>query len=412
MNPKKTGLLGHPLSHSVSPLLHALLGDDSYRLFDTLPEDLERFLRSDEWDALNVTIPYKKEVLRFCDAISPRAQRCNSANILIKKDGKILADNSDYAGFCDLASGITFRDKKVCVLGSGGVSATVRAAAADLGAREIVTVSRTKGVRYSDTDCYCDSDILINTTPVGMFPNTDASPIDLSLFTRLSAVLDLVANPLQTQLVFHAKEMGILARGGFRMLTSQAHEARRVFCGQEPVLSREELYRFAKARVENIVLVGMPGCGKTTLGTFLAKQLDLPFFDSDEEVEKRTGQTVPRLFAEEGEAYFRALEEEAIEQLSQKSGIVLATGGGAPLSKNNRLHLKQNAFVIHLDCKTEELSCEGRPLSTSFEQLCAMKECRAPFYEAVRDAHFSFSKTDETAAEKLLTLILRHREEV
>ncbi len=409
---RKTGLLGHPLSHSVSPMLHALLGDDSYRLFDVPSEDLDAFLRSDSWDSVNVTIPYKKAVLRFCNSVSERAEKCNSANILVRKDGKILADNSDYAGFCDLARGIDFQGKKICILGSGGVSATVCAASLDLGAREIVTVSRTGEVRYEDTPKYCDADILIQATPVGMYPAVDACPVDLTLFTKLSAVLDLIANPLRTTLVLNAEKLGIPARGGFRMLCTQAWEARRVFTREEPSLSHDELYRAALDKTENIVLIGMPGSGKSTFGKFLAEQLNLPFSDTDELIEAQTGLSIPQIFEQFGEAYFRALEEKTVEKVAAKQGLVLATGGGAPLSEKNRMLLKHNSTVIHLSCPTEELSREGRPLSASFERLVQMQAERADAYADARDLLFEFSKSDPNAKNKLLTFIQTHREEL
>lgn len=413
MNPKvKTGLLGHPLSHSVSPMLHALLGDDAYTLFDIPKEGLEAFLHSEQWDAVNVTIPYKKEVLRYCDSVSERAKKCGSANILIRKNGKIHADNSDYTGFCDLAHGIDFSNKKVCILGSGGVSATVRAAALDLGAGEIVTVSRTTGVRYEDVERYCDSDILINATPVGMFPNADALPVDPARFSKLSAVLDLIANPLRSTLVLKAEEAGIRARGGFRMLCSQAHEAFRVFHESEPKLSRDELYRTALSQTQSIALVGMPGSGKSTFGKFLAEAFQRPFFDTDELIEAKENRSIPQIFESLGEDYFRKSERETVKKASEKQGIILALGGGAPLFKENRLHLKQNSLVVQLDCPTEELSRENRPLSTSLERLVQMQKERAGAYAAVCDLRFSFSKSDPEAQKKLLTLIQAYREEL
>lgn len=406
-----SGLLGKTLAHSISPLLHAALGDDDYRLFEVDESRVDEFLRLGEWDCLNVTVPYKEVALGYADVLSDCAKDCRAVNVLIRSNGRIYGDNTDFIGFLDLARGFDFADKKVCILGGGGAAKMASAACKSRGAREVITVTRSGKVRLDDTEQYADSDVLINATPVGMFPHGDQTPVKLAVFSRLLLVLDLVANPLHTRLCREAEALGIEARGGLRMLCTQAHAAQRLFCRREPSLSCDELYRFAKRQTENIALIGMPGCGKSTFGALLAERLGRTLIDTDELIETREACSISELFATRTEAYFRAVESDVLAEVSQKSGIVLATGGGAPLSEENRRCLRQNAFVIHLDCPLYELATEARPLSQS-TPLDKLYEARKDAYAKARDVLFEFSKKDRCAIEALLNLIETHWEEV
>jgi shikimate dehydrogenase len=400
----RTGLLGEHLSHSLSPHLHALLGDRDYRLIELSPDELEPYIRSDDWDALNVTIPYKRDAMALCDELSERARSIGSVNTLVKRNGGIYGDNTDLAGFVDMVRGTSFEGKKVCILGSGGASLTVQAASRALGARETIVVSRKGEVTYSDVERFADSDILVNTTPVGMFPDTDACPIDLSLFKRLCAVFDLIYNPLRTVLVTEARRRGIAAAGGMRMLCTQAHEARRVF-GDEPELSEDELYRRALRANENVVFVGMPGCGKTTLGRMTAERFKKTFVDTDVLIVEREGKTIPEIFADQGESYFRDVESKVVAEVSSRFGQSVATGGGAILRAENRRAIKANSFVIWLDCPLESLSRAGRPLSSSPEAIEKLWRERNALYREIADVRIAVDPNNSRNVSRIINSI-------
>lgn len=402
----RTGLIGERLSHSLSPHLHSLLGDKGYRLIELSPDELAPFLASVEWDALNVTIPYKRDVMALCDELTARAREIGSVNTIVRKDGKIIGDNTDFAGFCDLVRGTSFAGKKVCVLGSGGASLTVQAASRYLGAREVVVVSRSAGVTYADAERFADADILVNATPVGMFPNTDECPIDLSVFSNLSAVFDLIYNPLRTVLVSGARKRGIAAAGGMRMLCTQAYEARRVF-GDEPEISESEFYRRALRANENVVFVGMPGCGKSTLGRMIAERFKKKFVDTDEEIVKRAGRSIPEIFAEEGEEAFRDLESKVVAETASRFGQSIATGGGAILREANRRALKANSFVIWLDCPIENLSTSGRPLSSSPEAVGRLWRERSAIYREIADVRIAVDPNNARNVSRIIGALER-----
>ena len=405
----RTGLVGERLSHSLSPHLHALLGDRNYRLIELSPAEVAPFLRSDGWDALNVTIPYKRDVVPLCDELTERAAAIGSVNTLVRRDGRIVGDNTDFAGFCDLVRGTSFANKKVCVLGSGGASLTVRAASRALGAREIVVVSRSgakdaETAAYSDTERYADADILVNTTPVGMFPNTNDCPIDLSLFLNLSAVFDLIYNPLRTVLVAEARRRGIAASGGMRMLCTQAHEARRVF-GDEPAMTECEFYRRALRANENVVFVGMPGCGKSTLARVIAERYRKTLVDTDAEIVKRAGRTIPEIFAANGEAAFRDLESAVVAEIASRFGQSVATGGGAILREENRRAIKANSFVIWLDCPLGNLSTAGRPLSSSPQAIERLWRERGAIYREIADVRIAVDPNNARNVSRIINAI-------
>ena len=394
----RTGLIGEKLPHSLSPYLHSLLGDPDYSLIELNPDELERYLLGGTWDALNVTIPYKKAVIPYCGALTDRARQIGAANSLVRRaDGVIVGDNTDFAGFCELVRGIHFAGRKVAILGSGGAGTTVTAASLSLGAREIVVISRlgngtTEGkvttVGYSDTDRFEDADILVNATPVGMYPDTDKMPIDLSLFGSISADVDLIYNPLRTRLILDARRRGIGARSGLRMLCAQAVEARRFF-GCEPEKDSFALERQIIHAKENVVFVGMPGSGKSTIARLIAERYKRKYIDTDALVIKDAGLTIPDIFAKYGEARFRELERKAVAEASSQMGAVIATGGGSILDADNCLALRSNGFIIWLDCPPKRLATGGRPLSSSPEAIEKMYRERHAIYRETADVRIA-----------------------
>lgn len=381
----RLGLIGKPLGHSWSAIIHRMFGGE-YFLKELEKEEVANFISSNSWNALNVTIPYKREVIPYCAELGDAARSIGSVNTLVRRaDGSIFGDNTDYAGFKALAErvGADFRGAKVLVLGSGGTSLTARAVARDCGAREISVVSRTPSgegfIGYDELSNRLDADILINTTPVGMFPNERDIPIEPKLFSRLKCVLDAVYNPLRTELVRRARACGIPASGGLFMLVAQAEAARRIF-GAECERTCEEVYRELLRSQQNVALVGMPGSGKTTVGRAVAEALGRELVDTDALVVEAAGMSIPEIFEREGEAGFRAREREAVARACALRGAVIATGGGAVLADENRAALRRSCRVYHIERGVDALATDGRPLSTSVERLREMKREREPFY--------------------------------
>ncbi len=384
----RCGLLGKTLGHSYSPQIHAQLGDYSYELFEKQPEELENFLRRGEFDALNVTIPYKKAVLPYCAVLSDAVKAIGSANTLVRQpDGTLFADNTDAFGFSCIADecGVDIAGKKALVFGSGGASVTAQYVLKTRGAREVVVVSRTGEHNYENLEKNADAEILVNTTPLGMYPNNGASPADLTRFPRCEAVLDVVYNPARTALLLQAEALGIPHAGGLLMLVAQAKRSSELFTGSAIADTRiGEIYRALAVQMQNIVLVGMPGCGKSSIGTLLAKKLDRPFLDADAEIEKAAGMPIPEFFRLYGEAAFRELESRVLADLGKRSGAVIATGGGAVLREENYAALHQNSTIVWLTRDLARLPIDGRPVSqaTSLDALFAARKAR---YERFAD---------------------------
>lgn len=382
------GLLGEKLGHSFSPQIHARLGDYEYKLFEVAPENLGDFLRSGTFEGLNVTIPYKKAVMPYLAEISENAKAIGSVNtITVLPNGTLRGDNTDYDGFLYLVrqSGVTVNGKKALVLGTGGASLPVKKVLSDLGAREIVSISRSGENNYQNLDKHFDADLIVNTTPVGMYPNNLQSPLSLDGFAHLSGVLDIVYNPQKTKLILDAEQRGIPAFSGLTMLVAQAKRAAELFL-QTKIDDRknDEIYETLSRQMKNIVLVGMPGCGKSTVGKALAKRLSRPFFDADEEIVKRAGKPIPEIFQAEGEAGFRKIETEVLFDLCRQSGAVIATGGGAVTVPKNHDILRQNSLVVFINRDIAVLPTAGRPLSEQndlHEMFCR----RLPLYRAVCD---------------------------
>ena len=404
MAEKIFGLLGRRLGHSWSVPIHTALGCEGYRLIELEPEELEGFLRQPNIGGLNVTIPYKRDVMPFCDIIDPMAQAIGSVNTLTRRaDGKLYAFNTDAAGFCWMAerAGISFAGKKAVILGSGGASLTAVACARQLGAREVVVISRSGENNYGNLDRHADADIVVNTTPVGMYPNTGAAAVDLTAFPRCSGVLDVVYNPRRTALLLQAEELGIPCSDGLPMLVAQAKAAEEHFFEKSiPDSENERILAQLRRECTNIVLIGMPGCGKTTVGQTLAELTGWEAIDIDQRIVEKAGRSIPEIFASEGEAAFRALEREVTAEVGKLSGKIILTGGGVVKDERNYAPLHQNGRIYHLTRDLNALPTDGRPLSQGAD-LSAMWAERAPLYSRFRDAVIENSGTVQAAAQAI-----------
>lgn len=382
----KCGLLGRKLGHSYSPQIHACLGNYSYDLFQREPEDVEGFLKNGDFSAINVTIPYKKTVMPYC-RLTDTAKRMGAVNTIVRQpDGSLLGHNTDYFGFLSLVkrSGLNPCGKKCLVLGSGGASVTAVAVLTELDAN-VVVISRNGENNYSNLHLHPDAALIVNTTPVGMYPNTGISPIDLSLFPNLEGVLDVVYNPSRTQLLLDAENRGLIAMNGLWMLVAQAKEAAEWFTGKKlPDSLIPEIHEKLKHQMENIILIGMPGSGKSTVGTLLAAELGKRFVDADTELEATYGRSIPDIFAADGEPGFRKLETEVLRELGKQSGLVIATGGGCVTKEENYPLLHQNGSIFCLTRQLEKLPTDGRPLSQA-NRLSDLYRIRKPLYEAFAD---------------------------
>ncbi|MDR0839805.1 MAG: hypothetical protein LBN26_00220 [Christensenellaceae bacterium] len=382
-------LIGHPLSHSHSKKVHGLLGDYAYDILDLPDERLDSFLKERRFKGLNVTIPYKQRVIPYCASLSATAQRIGSVNtIVVQEDGALYGDNTDYKGFLYMCrrAGVAFAGQKVIILGSGGTSLTVQAAARDEGAAQVAVVSRNGQYNYQNLSLLKGYDILINTTPVGMFPHAGQAPLALSGFSSLRAVVDVIYNPLHTRLIQSAAQLGIPCTGGLPMLVAQAAYAAELFLGK-PLGDAAIGSALAQLRRElaNIVLIGMPGCGKSTIGAQLARSLGRAHIDTDAEIEAQAGMSAADIIQAKGEQAFRQLEAEAVARAGRLSGTVISTGGGAILLEENRLALRQNGFVAWVQRPLPLLETKGRPLSLSGAALQGLYEEREAWYQACCD---------------------------
>ena len=380
------GLIGKTLSHSYSKVIHGFLGNGEYELIELRPDEVADFLRGTAFRGINVTIPYKETVMPYCE-LDDAARKIGSVNTIVNEGGTLRGYNTDYFGFSYMAksAGIAFEGKKVLILGSGGTSKTAACVARDCGAREVVVVSRGGEDNYGNIGRHADSDVLVNTTPVGMYPNGGQSPVSLNAFANLSAAIDVVYNPLRTRLMLDARELGIATANGLAMLVAQALRAHCLFFGIEPdEAADDEKIRKVLSKTEklfsNIVLIGMPGCGKTSVGKKLAKLLDMDFADTDSIVEDASGRKIPDIIRNDGEPRFRELECAAVAQVAARARQVIATGGGSVLAKENRDALSQNGTIVFLERDLGSLATEGRPLSADLQ---AMYQQRQPVYEAL-----------------------------
>ncbi|WP_295582581.1 shikimate kinase [uncultured Oscillibacter sp.] len=402
MAEKVYGLLGRKLGHSWSVPIHTALGCPDYRLIQLEPEELADFLRREDLGGVNVTIPYKRAVMAHCDVIDPAARAIGSVNTLVRRpDGKLYAWNTDAAGFCFMAerAGISFRGEKAVILGSGGASLTAQACARRLGARAVAVISRSGPDHYGTLDRHADAGIVVNATPVGTYPGNGATPVDLGAFPRCRGVLDLVYNPRRTALLLQAEALGIPCSDGLPMLVAQAVEAEALFFGRPiPPGEAERILSLLRRDTANLVLIGMPGSGKSTVGAILAEQTGREAVDIDRRIAERAGCSIPEIFAQGGEAAFRALEREETAEAGKLSGKILLTGGGVVKDPRNYAALHQNGRIYHLIRDLDALPTDGRPLSQGAD-LAAMWAERAPLYARFRDAAVENNGTAaETAA--------------
>lgn len=397
----RCGLLGEPLTHSYSPQIHALLGDYSYELFEVAPEKLGEFLQAGEFDGLNVTIPYKRAVIPYCAELSAAAREMGSVNTLLRRpDGTLYGDNTDLDGFrWLLARGGGIRPgEKALVLGTGGASQTVQAVLRAAGA-EVAVLSRRGESNYATLPRHADARLVVNATPVGMYPNNGARLIDLAQLPQCRCVLDLIYNPARTRLLLDAAARGIRCENGLSMLVAQAKRAAELFTGRDiPDAACTDILRRMEAQMHNLILVGMPGSGKTTVGSLLAVSLGRPFYDADGEIEKKLGCSIPAFFAQRGEAAFRAVETEVLAELGKRSGCVIATGGGCVTRGENYDLLHQNGEIIWLRRSLTELPVEGRPVSQS-RSLPELYREREPAYRRFADLCVENEAAPEAAVE-------------
>lgn len=402
------GLLGEKLGHSFSPEIHSMLGNYEYRLFEVEKNELENFIKHGEWDGINVTIPYKKEVMPFLDEISENAQKIGSVNTVVRRsDGTLFGDNTDYYGFLYTVkrSGINFSGKKVLVLGTGGASLAVKAVISDLNAGEIISISRSGENNYQNIKNHADADIIVNTTPVGMYPKNLVSPVNVSDFTHLSAVFDIIYNPQKTQLVLDAEKLDIPAFSGLSMLVAQAKRASEIFFDKEIDDSvTEKILKKVSTDMKSIVLIGMPGSGKSSIGNFLAEKTGREFLDTDEEAEKIAVLSPAEIIKTQGEKSFRKIENEAVKSLCKLSGKIIATGGGVVTNEDNFDAIRQNSTVFFINRDISVLPTDNRPLSQK-NSLDDMFKIRLPLYRKFCDFEIDGNGTIEEVAQRILERI-------
>lgn len=410
----KYGLIGEKLSHSFSKEIHESLADYTYEIRELTPDEVAPFLAAREFEGINVTIPYKEKVIPHLDEISDAAKMIGAVNTVKNVGGRLIGDNTDFYGMREmiLRAGIEIKGKKALILGTGGTSKTAKAVLTDLGASEIIVVSRKesdKTVTYATALAHhSDAEIIVNTTPLGMYPNTDAFPIDLYSFPNLTGVIDAIYNPLRTNLILEAQKLGIPAVGGLMMLILQAARASEIFLGEKLDNGKvEQVVKSIFESKENIVLIGMPGCGKSTIGKILAEFTGKVLVDTDAVIEKMTGKHPSEIIRESGEDAFRDIETQAVREISKRSGIVIATGGGIVKRSENIPLLRQNGRIIYLNCPTDELPVTpDRPLSSSRAAIEKLFLTRNLLYTLAADAtvNVSHKNAPDVAAAEILTV--------
>lgn len=406
----RVGLIGEKLGHSFSKPIHEQLTGEEYSLFPLSREEFPRFMERRDFDGINVTIPYKQDVIPFCAMVDQRARRIGAVNTIVNQNGILHGYNTDYDGFAELlaANRMDPAGKRALVLGCGGTSRTVRAVLSDLGAASVRVVSRhPQGdeLSYPQALEQKDTQLIVNTTPAGMFPAVEEQPIDLSGFPRLEAVADVIYNPLRTRLLQQAESLGIPCANGLLMLVSQARAAAERFRGIS--IPRERGMEVCRALLEdkrNLVLIGMPMSGKSTLGKQLASRLGRKFLDTDEWIVSQEGMGIPEIFQKYGEPGFREREHRAVRELSLKNGLVLATGGGAVLDPENVRNLRMNGLLLFIDRPLELLTVgKGRPLAKSPQEVEALYWQRYPIYQAACDRRIPNDAPPEQVLERLLS---------
>ena len=430
----RCGLLGQKLSHSYSPAIHAAFGGYDYELFEVEPQDLASFFAEKNFHGINVTIPYKQDAMHYCNELSPAAKQIGSVNTILKRpNGSLYGDNTDPAGFKKMLKEILTPEGnappmpgvkgavlpcgglgaapprsysplgKTIIFGTGGSSLSVTYVMKELGAQEIVVVA----IENNKAEFLCghgDAELLVNCTPTGMYPNPGRGnpPIQLGYFPQLKGVLDLVYNPARTWLMMDAAERGIPSIGGLAMLVGQAAVSSEIFTGQA-VTNEAAVLKKLRAKMENIVLIGMPGSGKTTHGKILAEKLGKKFVDTDEEIIREDGRTIPEIFETEGEAGFRAKETAVISRIGKESGLVIATGGGCITREENYRPLHQNGTIIFTERDVATLHRQGRPLSQG--DLSTLHQTRLPLYNRFADTTINANGGPDTVVRRILEVL-------
>ncbi len=402
------GLIGEHLSHSFSKEIHEKLGDYPYDLYPLSREDFPAFMEKRDFTGINVTIPYKEAVIPYLDHLDHKAKAIKAVNTIVEKDGLLYGTNTDFDGFYYLVqkNNISFADKVVLILGNGGAAKTVTAVARSLGAKEIVTVSRRKQdgtITYKEAEKRKDAEIIVNCSPAGMYPHTGECLVELKNYPHLTAVLDVVYNPMKTKLLLEAEKLGIPYANGLRMLVAQAKYAADFFFDttfQDSAI--EEIYRELVRDLSNVSLIGMPGSGKTGLGQVLSQALQKKFVDLDVLVEEKAGKSISQIFADEGEEGFRAREQAVVEEVSKEKGQVLSTGGGVILREDNIEHLRQNGPIILIDRPLKDLEADDkRPLARNKEAIKALYDKRISLYYQYSDKIVSNEKEFDQVIEDL-----------
>lgn len=407
------GCIGEVLKHSFSKEIHNLIGDYPYQLKEIAKEHFEEFFKQKKFKGINVTIPYKEKVIPFLDYVDHSAKIVGAVNTIVNQNGKLYGYNTDFYGLIKLIenANVDINNKKVAILGSGGTSKTALAVAKELGAKDILIVSRSKlngQISYEQLKTeHADVEVIINTTPCGMYPNNNECPIDVMQFNSLDGVIDVVYNPLSTNLVLNARAKGIKAQGGLYMLIAQAVKAYEIFfnttCSTDKI---KEIYNKILNKKQNVVLIGMPTCGKTTIGKLLSEKLGKTFIDTDQEIEKK-GDKIADIFAKFGEQKFREVESQTIKKISQNTGCVIATGGGAVLKMENVKALKQNGFIVFLDRSLNQLlTSTDRPLSRTKDDVNKLYNQRYPIYASVCDVKVNADDTIEGVCNAVIKEIL------
>ncbi len=403
----KCGLLGEKLGHSYSPFIHEILADYDYRLYEVQRDGLEDFILNGEWDGLNVTIPYKKDVIKYCRTLSPAAKSIGAVNVLVKHaDGSISGENTDVYGFAKMLeeTGTDVTGKKALVLGSGGASASASAVLAAKGANTVV-ISRSGDNNYDNLYLHKDAKIIVNTTPVGMYPGNGEAPVDLKDFRECELVLDVIYNPSRTALMLQAEELGIKTAGGLRMLAAQAERSCELFTGKQVSDSKIDLIvERLTEEMENIILIGMPGCGKSTIAGLLGIFADKEVIEVDRLITEKAGKTIPEIFAIGGEAGFRRLESQVLAEVTKLSDKIISTGGGCVTVAENYRLLHQNGKIVWLKRDLSKLPKDGRPLSLA-NDVTDIYNARKEAYERFADIIVENDGEPEETAKKIADIV-------
>ena len=401
------GLIGKNLSHSFSEFIHREFNLYNYNLYNLSENEFDIVLKSKKFKGLNITMPYKKSVIKYCDSLDETVKKIGSANTLVAKDGCVKAYNTDYFGlkYTMDRSNIFLKNKKVMILGSGGTSLTARVLAEDLGASEIFTVSRSldKKINYSNIYDYNFVDVIINTTPVGMYPNNLCELVDISRFKNLSGVVDVIYNPLKSKLLMKSKELQIPVSGGLPMLVAQAKASGEIFSGKKiDNLIIEKIIKKLCFQIYNIVLIGMPGCGKTSLSKILSDKLLKKFIDTDHEIQKYFQEKISKIFEIYGEEKFRETEIEIIKKYGKENNLILSTGGGVVINKENYYYLKQNSRIYWIKRDLNKLDTKNRPLSKNLNEIKKIYQSRKLMYKNFSDKIILNNEKPEDAAQEIL----------